>query len=40
MARKTPATLAALAEINGVGAKKLESYGRDILRVIETAGTR
>jgi ATP-dependent DNA helicase RecQ len=34
MAQQQPATLDALATISGVGAKKLESYGRDILRVI------
>jgi ATP-dependent DNA helicase RecQ len=34
MARQAPETLAALAEISGVGAKKLEAYGRDILRVL------
>ena len=34
MAKEMPETLAALAEIGGVGAKKLEAYGRDILRVL------
>lgn len=34
MAKEVPDTLAALAEISGVGAKKLEAYGRDILRVL------
>ncbi len=35
MARECPATLDALAGISGVGAKKLEAYGREILRVLE-----
>ncbi|MDR3299953.1 MAG: DNA helicase RecQ [Candidatus Accumulibacter sp.] len=34
MAREAPETLAALAQISGVGAKKLEAYGRDILRLL------
>ncbi|MFT3960248.1 DNA helicase RecQ [Propionivibrio sp.] len=34
MAKEMPETLAALAEIGGVGAKKLEAYGREILRVL------
>jgi ATP-dependent DNA helicase RecQ len=34
MARETPATLDALAGISGVGAKKLDAYGREILRVL------
>jgi ATP-dependent DNA helicase RecQ len=34
MARSQPATLDALAGISGVGAKKLEAYGQDILRVL------
>jgi ATP-dependent DNA helicase RecQ len=37
MARAAPGTLDALAHINGVGAKKLEAYGDDILRVVATA---
>ena len=36
MARRMPEDLAALGEISGVGAKKLEAYGREILRVLET----
>ena len=36
MARRVPADLAALGEISGVGAKKLEAYGREILRVLES----
>jgi ATP-dependent DNA helicase RecQ len=36
MARRVPSDLAALGEINGVGAKKLEAYGREILRVLES----
>jgi ATP-dependent DNA helicase RecQ len=38
MAREQPATLDALAGISGVGAKKLEAYGREILRVLDTVG--
>jgi len=34
MAENRPATLDAMARINGVGAKKLELYGRDFLSVI------
>jgi ATP-dependent DNA helicase RecQ len=34
MAQQQPATLDALATISGVGAKKLEAYGREILRVL------
>ncbi|MFY9510121.1 MAG: HRDC domain-containing protein, partial [Rubrivivax sp.] len=37
MAREQPATLDALAGISGVGTKKLEAYGREILRVLEAA---
>jgi ATP-dependent DNA helicase RecQ len=35
MAAAEPASLADLGEISGVGAKKLETYGADILRVLE-----
>ncbi len=35
MARQQPDSLDALAQIGGVGAKKLEAYGREILRVLE-----
>jgi ATP-dependent DNA helicase RecQ len=35
MARTLPGSLDALGEISGVGAKKLEAYGREILRVLE-----
>jgi ATP-dependent DNA helicase RecQ len=35
MARAKPASLEALGQISGVGAKKLEAYGREILRVLE-----
>jgi ATP-dependent DNA helicase RecQ len=35
MARDTPGSLADLARISGVGAKKLEAYGHEILRVLE-----
>jgi ATP-dependent DNA helicase RecQ len=38
MARKAPATLDALAGISGVGAKKLDAYGREILRVLAAGG--
>ncbi len=34
MARRAPATLAELGEVGGVGEKKLEAYGREILRVL------
>ncbi|NRF69223.1 DNA helicase RecQ [Aquincola sp. S2] len=34
MAREAPGSLDALAGISGVGAKKLEAYGREILRVL------
>jgi ATP-dependent DNA helicase RecQ len=34
MAQAQPDTLDALAQISGVGAKKLEAYGREILRVL------
>lgn len=37
MAREQPTTLDQLAGISGVGAKKLEAYGREILRVLESA---
>lgn len=37
MARDNPATLEALSHVAGVGAKKLEAYGREILRVLESA---
>jgi ATP-dependent DNA helicase RecQ len=34
MARQVPGDLTELGEISGVGAKKLEAYGREILRVL------
>lgn len=37
MARLAPENLAALGEVSGVGAKKLEAYGREILRVLEAS---
>jgi ATP-dependent DNA helicase RecQ len=37
MASRQPATLQALSTISGVGAKKLEAYGSEILRVLATA---
>ena len=36
MAAEHPGTLEDLAGISGVGAKKLEAYGRQILRVLDT----
>ena len=36
MAQEAPATLDALAGISGVGAKKLQAYGEEILRVLRT----
>ncbi len=39
MAREAPDSLDALAGISGVGAKKLEAYGREILRVLQGDGT-
>jgi ATP-dependent DNA helicase RecQ len=38
MARECPATLGALGAIGGVGAKKLEAYGEQILGVLNSAG--
>ena len=35
MARSEPQTLEELNAISGVGAKKLEAYGREILRVLQ-----
>ncbi len=37
MAREAPASLDALAGLSGVGAKKLEAYGPEILRVLQQA---
>ncbi|KJZ19275.1 DNA helicase RecQ [Loktanella sp. S4079] len=37
MAEKRPMTLDEMAQVGGVGAKKLESYGRDFLQVIAGA---
>ena len=37
MARECPATLDALSGISGVGSKKLEAYGQELLRVLEAA---
>jgi ATP-dependent DNA helicase RecQ len=37
MARERPASLGQLAAISGVGAKKLEAYGNEILRVLGEA---
>ena len=36
MARVRPQSLDALGQISGVGAKKLEAYGRDILRALDS----
>jgi len=38
MARQHPQSLDELAGISGVGAKKLEAYGRELLRVLEAQG--
>jgi len=38
MAQRLPATLDALSGISGVGTKKLQAYGRDILRVLRESG--
>ncbi len=38
MARECPTQLGALGGISGVGAKKLQAYGDEILRVLQTAG--
>ena len=38
MAREAPASLDALAGISGVGGKKLDAYGSDLLRVLAAAG--
>jgi ATP-dependent DNA helicase RecQ len=37
MARSRPTTLVELAGISGVGARKLEAYGAEILRVLDSA---
>jgi len=37
MAREQPGSLQALAGVGGVGAKKLEAYGAEILRVLQAA---
>ena len=37
MARQQPASLQALAGVSGVGAKKLEAYGDELLRVLHSA---
>jgi ATP-dependent DNA helicase RecQ len=38
MATEQPTSLDALGRISGVGAKKLEAYGSEILRVLASAG--
>jgi len=38
MAQRAPASTDALGQISGVGAKKLEAYGSEILRVLADAG--
>jgi len=38
MAREQPGSLDALAGISGIGAKKLQAYGDEILRVLQAAG--
>ena len=39
MARMRPRTLDELAQVSGVGAKKLEAYGHELLRVLESGAT-
>jgi len=39
MAQQAPSSLDELSGISGVGAKKLEAYGREILRVLEAAAS-
>ncbi len=39
MARMRPRTLEELAQVSGVGAKKLEAYGHELLRVLESGAT-
>jgi len=36
MAETAPATLSELSGISGVGARKLEAYGADLLRMLKT----
>ncbi len=38
IARTKPTTIAALAALPGVGEKKLEAYGRDIVALVERHG--
>ncbi len=38
MAREPPASMQALGDVSGVGAKKLQAYGEEILRVLAAAG--
>jgi ATP-dependent DNA helicase RecQ len=35
IARAKPMTMTALGEVSGVGEKKLEAYGRDIIALVE-----
>ena len=35
MAEQAPTSLTELGQVSGVGAKKLEAYGRQILRVLD-----
>jgi ATP-dependent DNA helicase RecQ len=37
MAREQPGTIDALGGITGVGAKKLQAYGAELLRVLQTS---
>jgi ATP-dependent DNA helicase RecQ len=37
IAATRPGSMTALGSVNGVGAVKLEHYGRDVLRVVETS---
>jgi ATP-dependent DNA helicase RecQ len=38
LAARNPGSLDAVATVTGVGAKKLEAYGRELLRVLESTG--
>jgi ATP-dependent DNA helicase RecQ len=38
LAQRNPSTLGDVATVNGVGAKKLEAYGEELLRVLSSVG--
>jgi ATP-dependent DNA helicase RecQ len=38
LAQRNPGTLDEVATVNGVGAKKLEAYGEELLRVLSSVG--